>query len=159
MIFLTVGTQLPFDRLVKATDAWAMRFDRDDLFAQIGPSKWRPRHMPCADILDPAEFDRRFASADAIVSHAGVGTMVSAMELGIPLLVMPRRAGLFEHRSDHQLATAKSFQNQKHILVAWDADEIPQRLAQLSAMSRRQAISKQVSPGLLSAIRNFVNAD
>ena len=44
-------------------------------------------------------------AAAAIVAHAGMGTILTALETGKRLLVMPRRAALGEHRNDHQLAT------------------------------------------------------
>lgn len=36
MIFVTVGHQTPFDRLIRLVDRWAEENMRHDLFAQIG---------------------------------------------------------------------------------------------------------------------------
>ena len=49
MIFVTVGTQLPFDRLIRAVDNWAKAAGRRDVFAQIGPASYRPLHIDSAD--------------------------------------------------------------------------------------------------------------
>ena len=38
MIFVTVGTQLAFDRMIKAVDEWAGARGRTDVFAQVGPA-------------------------------------------------------------------------------------------------------------------------
>ncbi len=38
MIFVTVGEQLPFDRLVRAVDEWAAASGKE-VFAQIGNSE------------------------------------------------------------------------------------------------------------------------
>lgn len=38
MIFVTVGTQVQFDRLIRTVDEWAGARARSDIFAQIGPS-------------------------------------------------------------------------------------------------------------------------
>ena len=51
MIFVTVGTQLPFDRLVRAVDAWAAEHPQVDVFGQIGPASFRPKHFAHADTL------------------------------------------------------------------------------------------------------------
>jgi UDP-N-acetylglucosamine transferase subunit ALG13 len=107
MIFVTVGVQLPFDRLVRAVDAWAGERMRSDVFAQIGPSQYRPQHIEFRAFVEPPEFRRLVECADAVVAHAGMGSIITALELAKPLIVMPRRAELGEHRNDHQLSTAR----------------------------------------------------
>ena len=99
MIFVTVGTQLPFDRLVRTVDDWAGRTGRDDVFAQIGPSEYVPRHMESAVGLDPAQFRARMEQAEFIVAHAGMGTIINALRMEKTLVVMPRKADLGEHRA------------------------------------------------------------
>src|SRR3954470_10768842 len=42
VIFATVGTQLPFDRLVGAVDRWAATRGDRDVFAQVGARTLRP---------------------------------------------------------------------------------------------------------------------
>ena len=73
MIFVTVGTDMPFDRLLKVVDSWAAETGRNDVFAQIGEGGWEPRHIKFANFLQPPEFVERFKSARVIVSHAGHG--------------------------------------------------------------------------------------
>ena len=58
MIFLTVGTQLPFDRLVAAVDDWCAARGESDVFGQIcdpGPDGYRPKHFEWVADLDPAD--------------------------------------------------------------------------------------------------------
>ena len=118
MIFVTVGTQLPFDRLIAAVDAWAGETGVGDVFAQIGPTAYVPRHIEFAQFIPPAECAQRMREADAIVAHAGMGTILNALQLGKPLLVMPRRASLGEHRNEHQSATARRFEELGSVAVA-----------------------------------------
>ena len=105
-IFVTVGTELPFDRLIAAVDDWAGATGRGrDVFAQIGHTSYVPRHIAWAPMIEGREFRQLFDRADLIVAHAGMGTILAALELERPLVVVPRRADLGEHRNDHQLAT------------------------------------------------------
>lgn len=107
MIFLTVGTQLPFDRLVRAVDDWAAMRPGVRIVAQIGREAWRPEHLEWSEELGPAEFEVMLRAADLVVAHAGMGTVLRCRDLGKPLVVVPRVAALGEHRNDHQLATAR----------------------------------------------------
>lgn len=123
MIFVTVGTQLPFDRLVRAVDSWAGSRGRTDVFGQIadpGPGGYRPTHFPFTAHVAPAEFERRCRDASLIVAHAGMGSLITAMTFGKPIVVMPRQGRLGEHRNDHQCATAERLGDRPGVFVAQD---------------------------------------
>lgn len=156
MIFVTVGTQLPFDRLIGAIDAWAGQSNNREVFAQIGPSRLRPRHIDHQQFVSPRECTDRMVTADAIIAHAGMGTILTALEMGKPLLVMPRRAEFGEHRNDHQLATAMRFADLEGVMVARDEHELPAKLDELAAISARPAISRYAPDDFVSAVRGFI---
>jgi UDP-N-acetylglucosamine transferase subunit ALG13 len=124
VILVTVGTQLPFDRLVRAVDLWAAERGRDDVVAQTGSGSYRPRAMTAHESLPPSEFRRLFEAADIIVGHAGIGTILAALELAKPVLIMPRKASLGEQRTDHQIATAERFGRLSLVSVAETEDQI-----------------------------------
>ena len=94
MIFATVGTQLPFDRLISALDDWAASHAGIEVYAQIGRGEYEPRHIEWTRDMDPQDFRSRMAACDAVVAHAGMGSIISAIELGKRVIVMPRRATL-----------------------------------------------------------------
>lgn len=157
MIFVTVGFQLPFDRLVEAVDTWAGQHRRTDVYAQTGDSLYRVRHIQASPWLDPPQFRARLEAADAIVAHAGMGTILSALELGKPLLVLPRLARLTETRSDHQIATAREFAARGWLLAAADETALPGKLDELARFTPAARIGGQASEGLLGRLRSFTN--
>lgn len=156
MIFITVGAQMPFDRLVRAVDAWAAARGRRDVFAQIGATPWRPRHIQWAAKLDAGEFRQRLFEADAVVTHAGMGTIIEALQFGKPLLVMPRRGDLRETRNDHQFGTARAFADAGRLAVAWEEEDIAAGLDALERMPAPQRIPSHASLALLTAVRSFI---
>jgi beta-1,4-N-acetylglucosaminyltransferase len=134
VIFLTVGTQFPFDRLVRAVDeALGGSAVEDDVFAQVGRGGYRPRHMEWVETLERGDFGKRVASAKTLIGHAGVGTILAALAAGKPLLVMPRLRRYGEIVNDHQVATARKFAELGHVLLAYDESEIPAKLAALGS--------------------------
>src|SRR5687767_9745951 len=125
MIFVTVGTQLPFDRMIRAVDEWAGKSGNgEEVFAQIGPSDYKPKHIRYSAFIAADEFEHRSREARAVVAHAGMGSIITALTMGKPILVMPRRAAMGEQRNDHQLATARHFLAQGRIGVAADEHEL-----------------------------------
>ncbi len=129
MIFVTTGTQLPFPRLIAAMEAFAAETG-EQVIAQIGPDTAAYPHLEIVQHLGPAAFEEAFGRARIVVAHAGIGTILSAKRLGRPLVLLPRRHDLGEHRNDHQLATAREVAGRPGIHIAWQAEEIAPLLAQ-----------------------------
>ncbi|MCK1335486.1 glucuronosyltransferase [Bradyrhizobium sp. 38] len=159
MIFVTVGTQGQFDRLIRTIDEWAGVRGRTDVFAQTGPSAYRARHICVEPFIDPSEFRSRVESASLVVAHAGMGSIITALELGKQIIVMPRRADLSEHRNDHQLASAKRFAQQGRIIVALDEKELIQKLDRVSFTETAERLGGQASSHLIGTIRAFLDAE
>lgn len=148
---------MSFDRMVQSVDRWAAARGRSDVFAQIGPTQWRPEHIEWMQFLEPREFRVKAEAASVIVAHAGMGSILTALELGKPILVMPRRGDLRETRNDHQVATAKRFKELGRVSVAFDEDELMERLDELGAMTATEQISPHASDELLGALRTFIH--
>ena len=139
MIFLTVGTQFPFDRLVKAVDqaAGINGFD-EKIVAQVGDSSYCPRNFEVAQSVEKVVFDQHFTEADSIISHAGMGTITMALDHRKPLLVMPRLKKYGEVVNDHQLAIARKFEQLGYLLVAYSAEEVSIKMKQLKSFVPQQ---------------------
>lgn len=157
MILLTVGTQLPFDRLVEPVDRWAAEHAKEPVKAQIGPSTYHPKAMDCFSFIAPEKCRELQRSARVIIAHAGMGTIVTAMEFGVPIIIMPRRAKHGEHRNDHQLATVKQFSNTPGVYVVHDEHELLERLAQIDALEGAKSISSNASSELIDKLRGFID--
>ena len=160
VIFVTVGAQMPFDRLVKTVDHWARANGRDDVFAQIGQSEYRPSNMQWARFLSPDEFKQKYETAKVIVAHAGTGSLITALQLGKPILIMPRRASLRETRNDHQVATSEQFRRFGSVTVAWDENELIEKLESVDDLrGESRGIEPHASKELIKAMREFIDGD
>ena len=159
MIFITIGTDQPFDRMVKVVDAWAAERGRTDIFAQIGEGGWEPKAFPFVHFLNPVEYKERFAAARVIIGHAGMGTILSALHHGKPILVMPKKASLGEQRNEHQLATARRMMKMGNVAVAFDEAELREKLDHLDELMPKERIAPVASGPLVAEIRRFVFAN
>lgn len=127
MIFATIGTQLPFERLIRALDALAPSLGRP-VVAQIGRTAYEPINIDWHRFIPALEVDAFFERAEVVVAHAGIGTILSVLKYGKPIVLVPRRAALGEHRNDHQLATVAQLEGRPGLHVAHDEAELAARL-------------------------------
>lgn len=159
MIFVTVGTQLSFDRLVAAVDKWSLNNPTVKVFAQVGPTNYAPQHIEFADFVAPDIADGLFKQASLIVSHAGMGSILTALKYRKPILIMPRLANLGEHRNDHQLATAKWLGSTPGITVAKDELEVEVLLNNRNALNGGCGISDFASPELIKHLNEYIHSN
>jgi len=118
LIFVTVGSNQPFDRLIQTVDAWAKAHPSVDVFAQIGSGDFEPSHLRYTRSMSPADFRAGLKAAEIIVAHVGMGTIISALELGKLLVLMPRRVAYHEHTSDHQCDDLEWLRQREGLFVA-----------------------------------------
>jgi UDP-N-acetylglucosamine transferase subunit ALG13 len=104
--------------------------------------------------MDQTAFAEAFAKADVIVSHAGMGTILSATEIGKPIVLMPRRADMGEHRNNHQLDTAAEMSALANVTVVHGLEDLSRDLdrvlAQPVAVGQGSAVASAELIGNLS---------
>jgi len=157
VIFVTVGGELPFDRLIRAMDAFAAAHPGEEVLAQIGASSLEPAHLHWVRLLERDDYAAAMARTELVVAHAGIGSVVTAGEYGKPIVLMPRRAALGEHRSDHQRDTAAHFVGRPGILVAENEAELPAQIAAArSAAGTPEALARTAPQEFIDRLRSFI---
>ena len=159
MIFVTTGTQDPFDRFIQAIDLTLPYMNGVEVVGQVAKSDYQVKNFVVHEFLSPKDFEECFSRADLIVAHAGMGTIISALVKEKPILVMPRLAKFGEQRNDHQLATAMRFDKLGYINVAYDEVELMHKLKtiQIGPLKPMFAINDHASKELISSLSNFIN--
>jgi UDP-N-acetylglucosamine transferase subunit ALG13 len=121
VIFVTVGSQMPFRRLIQAVDEWAQANPEVEVLAQIGNDKsFQSVAVKTIDMVSPDRFAELILACELVVAHAGMGSVLTALELGKPMILMPRRGALHETRNDHQVATLRWLESKPGIYPAED---------------------------------------
>lgn len=156
MIFATTGTQLPFPRLIGALDALAPGLS-EPIMAQIGPDRGVYTNLESCKYLDAEAFEIRFAQARLIVAHAGIGSILSARKHGKPIVIVPRRHDLGEHRNDHQLATARELQDREGLYVAWQTEDLAALLSRDDLVAASDVAAPRLKD-LTSFLADFVSS-
>ncbi len=97
-----IGTKGPFPRLLEALADYQRRHEGAAVWAQFGEGAL-PADLEGESLIPREALLERVRAADAVVCHAGSGTVGDMLALGHVPVVVPRRAHLGEHINDHQL--------------------------------------------------------
>lgn len=126
MIFVCVGSRnYPFDRLFKKLDELVEKgLIDDEIFAQTGTSKYKPRHFASQDFMDRDAFDMKMDKAEIVISHGATGSFIQALKKNKKVIGVTRLAKYGEHIDDHQIQTNEAFAENKYILAVFEMDEL-----------------------------------
>jgi len=163
MIFLSTGTQLPFERLVRAVDEWADEAQPScEIFGQtLAPREkpYTPRNFKTVERLTPTEYESVFDRATLLISHAGMGTILTALTKGKKICVMPRLAKYGEHRNNHQSATVERLKDHPNLFKAADEVELRfyiRRALENSGVTQSAGINPLAASALTETLRCFI---
>jgi UDP-N-acetylglucosamine transferase subunit ALG13 len=154
MIFATVGTQIQFDRFVEAIDEIAPLIE-EEITVQTMHGRYIPKNIKTVDFLPPDEYDKLFKQARLIVSHAGMGTILTALTQEKPIIIFPRLAFLGEHRNEHQLLTTMKINELGFAYVAYDKTQLKELILNTQLKSLKK-IGDTASPELIDSVLEFL---
>lgn len=155
LIFVTVGSVFPFDRLVAAADDWAQSHGMRPP-AQIGRSKYQARSLETVESLPNNAYRAAVAACQVVVAHAGMGSILTAAEFGKPIVVMPRRADMNEHNTDHQLDTAEWMRNRQGVLVATNEHELGRQIDAALSVGQGAQVRQGAEPVFIERLRSRI---
>jgi UDP-N-acetylglucosamine transferase subunit ALG13 len=153
---VTVGTVLPFDRLVAGVAALkAAGLLPEEVWSQVGEGA-TPEGMMCVAAAPFDEMQARLQRADLLFTHGGTGSLVTGLRAGCRIVAMPRDPGRREHYDDHQFEIVEAFAKRGLIQMALEPADLPQALARARAMTVRQATTDYAA--LIAALRSWYPA-
>lgn len=131
LIFVTLGTQdKPFTRLLEAIEKEIRNGNiQDDVIVQSGFTKYKSEKMRIFDLISQEDFVNYIKQADVIISHGGVGSIITALNFGKKVIAVPRLAQYGEHVNDHQLQIIKCFEHKQYILPLYDIEKLNEVLS------------------------------
>ncbi|WP_154889855.1 PssE/Cps14G family polysaccharide biosynthesis glycosyltransferase [Longibaculum muris] len=156
MIFVTVGSQkFQFNRLLKEIDRLVKNnIIKEDVFAQIGYSDYRPSYYKYKQFLDRKEFFELEKSADIVITHGGTGAIIGALKNEKKVIAVPRLLKYGEHVDNHQLQVLSQFEEMNLIIVCKDIDDLGD--AYLSIRKKNFLKYESNTDKILNNIRKFI---
>lgn len=111
MILVLLGTQAnDFSRLLKEIEKLIDEgIIKDKVIVQKGSTKYESTKFESFDLLDKNKIDNIKKEAEFIITHGGVGSIISSIKLGKKVIAVPRLAEYGEHVNNHQLQIIENF--------------------------------------------------
>jgi UDP-N-acetylglucosamine--N-acetylmuramyl-(pentapeptide) pyrophosphoryl-undecaprenol N-acetylglucosamine transferase len=122
-IVVTIGTseRYGFGRLIERL--LDILPESVEVLWQTGATDVSDLGIPARASVPGPELEAAMADADVIIAHAGVGSTLTAFELGCCPVLVPRRRAFGENVDDHQAVTASTLSSRGLALMV-EADQL-----------------------------------
>ena len=142
MILVTLGTQdKNFVRLLEKIDQLINNgLIKDKVIVQAGFTKYNSENMEIFDLIPQDEFNDLMDKADIIITHGGVGNIISALEKNKKVIAVPRLAKYGEHINDHQTQIIAKFNALGYIIGLQDVDELDDDVKQIKKFKPKKFV-------------------
>ena len=156
MILVTLGTQdKSFKRLL---DAIQNEIDngniKDRVVVQKGYTNFASDNMELFDLIPMEEFDTLMKKCDLLITHGGVGSIITGLKCNKRVIAVPRLAKYGEHVNDHQIQIVETFSNQGFIKGIKDVSELKETLREIDTFIPNKLESN--TEHIINIIEDFI---
>ena len=127
MILITLGTQdKKFYRLLNAVQKQIdNKIIKDEVIVQAGCScDFKSKDMKIFDLIPMDEFDKLIEECDILITHGGVGSIITGLKNDKKVIAAARLKEYGEHTNDHQLQIIENFSKSGYILKLDDFNKL-----------------------------------
>lgn len=137
MVFVCLGTQdMPFNRLLQMVET-CIEEDviQQDVLVQCGYTNYKSELLKQFPFCSAEQMHQYMKEADYIITHAGTGTIVSALKLGKKVIAVNRLHHYGEHTDDHQKEIVEEFASTGYILSCYEKEQLRDKIAMLESFA------------------------
>lgn len=140
MILVTLGTQdKSFSRLLDAIEKQIKLGNiKDRVVVQAGNTKYESKNMEILDFIPYDEFDNFMKECDILITHGGVGSIITGLKNKKKVIAAARLKQYHEHTNDHQLQILKNFKEAGYILTLDEFDKLDEVLKEIKQFKPKQ---------------------
>ena len=126
MILVMLGTQNnSFERLLKELDRLKeKKIIKEKIIVQAGYTKYDSKNLEIFDFIDKDSLEKYQSQADIIITHGGVGSIISSLKKDKKVIAVPRLKEFDEHVNDHQKDIVESFSKNGYIIGIEDIKDL-----------------------------------
>lgn len=130
MILVTLGTQdKSFHRLLQAIEKQIELGNiKEEVVVQAGNTEFHSKKMKILDFIPYEEFDTLIDKCDLLITHGGVGSIITGLKHQKKVIAAPRLKKYKEHGNDHQLQIIHSFDKKGYLLPLTNFEKLDEVL-------------------------------
>ena len=157
MILVTLGTQdKSFKRLLDAIQEEINKGNiKDKVVVQAGCTKYESKDMEIFDLIDRDKFAELMKSCDILITHGGVGSIITGLKNDKKVKAAPRIAKYKEHTNDHQLQIIEKFSDTGLILPLYDFNNLAKTLKDIKKFKPKKY--KSNTENMIKLIEDYID--
>ena len=157
MILVLLGTQNnSFVRLLKAMqDGIDKKKINTKVVVQAGFTKFSSKDMKIFKFIDKDELSKLQEEADLIITHGGVGSIISSLKKGKKVIVVPRLKKYGEHVNNHQLQIARRFGQEGYVKYVINLKHLEKMINTIDKFTPRNYESNESN--VITIIENYID--
>ena len=159
MILVTLGSQdKPFIRLLKNIDTEIEKGNiKEEVIVQAGYTvdKYQTNNMQMLGLVDRDEFRKLVSECNLLITHGGVGSILTGLKAGKKVIACPRLFKYKEHMNDHQIQIINEFAKAGYILAYHENDNLSDILKQTKKFKPNKYVSNTTN--FVNMIKEFID--
>ena len=159
MIFVMLGTQNnSFQRLLEEVDKLISKnIIKEEVVVQAGYTQYHPKceKMKMIDFMPREELDTYEQNANFIITHGGVGSIITSLEKGKKVIAVPRLHQYGEHVNNHQTEIVEKFNQGGNIIGLQSVEELEEAIKKVQDFEPKPYIENNKK--MLEIIENFID--
>lgn len=161
MILVLLGTQNnSFHRLLEEIEKNIENGNiNEEVVIQAGYTKFesqtKKQQVTVFNTIPKNELDNLIEKANLVISHGGVGSMVTANQKGKKVIAVPRHKKYHEHVNDHQVETIQIFAKRGYVMPLNDVQELAKALKEVKDFNPT-IYKKDEKSNIIQIIEKFI---
>ena len=158
MILVMLGTQNnSFHRLLEKIEKLLDEGKiKEEVIIQAGYTKYQPQNekMKILDFVPKEELEKLQEKASFIITHGGVGSIITSLEKGKKVIAVPRLHEYGEHVNNHQKEIVEKFNKNGNIIGIKSVEELEQALEKIEKFEPKPYTEDNTK--MLKIIEDFI---
>ena len=128
---------------------------KDEVIVQKGYTKFESKDMEMYDQLPTDEIKELIDKADLVITHGGVGSIITSITKRKKVIAVPRLKKYKEHVNDHQLDIITSFNELGYIIGINAVEELEDAIIRAKDFNPKEYL--QNTGNIVKIIENFID--
>ena len=156
MILVMLGTQNnSFHRLLEEIQKCIdNKLIDEEVIVQAGATKFKSKDMKIFKLVSTKRLNEYVDNASYVITHGGVGSIVSCIKKGKKVIAVPRYSKYGEHVNDHQLQIIQTFDSQGFIKGIKDISELEEAIKEIKDFKPQEFVSN--TQNIINIIDDFI---